>query len=667
MRKIIFVLIVFMSLILHSQEKGIINNANSPHIKFKSIDIKDCKWTEGFWAEKFKVAEEVMVPNMGTILKGDIGGALNNFKIVAGIKEGKHFGTNWHDGDFYKWMEAMSYLYAQNKNPKLIEELDEIITIIGKAQAKDGYISTSTMLKDIERYSNTRQHELYNSGHLLTSACIHYRITGKSNFLEIAIKHADFLYKTFQPQTDELMRFGFNPTQITGLIELYRTTKDKRYLELAQIFIDKKGTRKEITRGTSPNFSGDMNQDRIPFRNQKTAEGHAVLGMYLYAGAADLYAETGEKAILISLDRIWDNVTNKKMYVTGALGQTHHGASSHNDLVHEAFINEYMMHNDNAYNETCANICNAMFNYRMLGITGDAKHTYVMELVLYNSALSGISVDGKNYFYTNPLRRHDKSEIDNNVEFGTRVPYIKCFCCPPNLVRTIAKLSGWAYSLTKNGVAVNLYGGNELNTKMLDGSTLKIVQKSAYPWKGNVKLTIEKSKKQAFDVLLRIPGWATKTKVTVNGKPVAQRVVSGEYLSIHKKWNKGDLINIEFPMDVKLIEGNQYIEEVRNQLAVKRGPVVYCLESADLGSNRKVLDTYIQPNSKFEVRYKPNLLGGLSTIESEVKIRKSNSKEMYSEFVAPTWESLKIQFIPYYAWSNRGVGNMSVWLPIHHN
>ena len=398
---------------------GIIDNSNSPHVKFKSINIGDCQWTDGFWADKFKTAEKVMVPYMGELLTGDVGFALDNFKIAAGLKEGKHKGMKWHDGDFYKWMEASMYVYAQNKDEKILEELDEYIEIIGKAQAPDGYLQTQVQITDLERFGNRQYHEMYNSGHLYTSACIHNRITGKTNFLDIAIKHADHLYKEFMPQPDHLKRFGFNQTQIMGLVELYRTTKDKKYLELAELFINMRG-KSEVRpdKTASYKFIGDMVQERTPLRKAKTAEGHAVLALYFYAGAADVVAETGEKALLDALDRLWSNVVDKKMYVTGAVGQTHHGSSSHVDMIHEGFINEYMMPNLTAYNETCANVCNSMFSYRMLGLHGESKYADVMELVLYNSALSGISVEGKDYFYANPLRvSHDGYDPGNDTEF----------------------------------------------------------------------------------------------------------------------------------------------------------------------------------------------------------------------------------------------------------
>lgn len=656
-----------------AQKNGIINNSNSKNVKLKSIDMGDCHWTEGFWADKFKVAEKSMIPYMRTVLTGDIGHGLNNFKIAAGLKEGEHKGFAWHDGDFYKFMEAECYLYAQNKDKALLTELDGYIAIIAKAQEEDGYIETQIQLnKKADRYENRKYHEMYNSGHLFTAACIHYRTTGQKNFLNLAIKQADLLYTLFMPDSKLMGRFGFNQTQIMGLVELYRTTGEKKYLVLAEKFINNRGKYKVEEVSTTIGYPiGDMVQERTALRKSTEAVGHAVLALYYYAGAADVYAETGEQALIDALDKLWYNVTDQKMYVTGAVGQTHYGASTNRDKIEEGFIDQYMMPNMTAYNETCANVCNSMFSYRMLGLHGESKYADVMELVLYNSALSGINLEGDKYYYSNPLRvikgARDYSKM--NTEFATRQPYLTCFCCPPNLVRTIAKVSGWAYSLSQNGVAVNLYGGNELKTKLEDGSKLELTQETQYPWDGTVKITVNKAKKAAFDMMLRIPNWAVGSKVMVNGKDAGVKVAAGEFAIINRKWKKGDVVTIDFPMDIKFVEGNSRIEEVRNQVAIKRGPVVYCLESADLPKDVKIIDAYIKGDvTALKAEYKADFLGGVSAITGDVLLRKdSPNKHMYHTVTKPKWETYKTTFVPYYAWSNRNGGKeseMSVFLPI---
>ncbi len=670
MKKVLFVaLSIFLVQFSYSQENGIINNSKSPYVKLKSIDMGDCIWTEGFWAERFEVAEKTMVPYMGELLCGETGHALNNFKIAAGEKQGNHKGMRWHDGDFYKYMEAKTYVYAQTGDKKHLAELDEYIRIIAKAQDEDGYLQTQVQLDPkVDRYENRKYHEMYNTGHLLTSACIHYRITGQTNFLDVAVKNADLLCTYFMPDDKHYGRFGFNQTQIMGLVELYRTTGEEKYLKLAEKFVNNRGKYKVEDYATTKGYPiGDMVQERTPLRESEEAVGHAVLALYYYAGAADIYAETGEKALLKALDRLWENVTDKKMYVTGAVGQTHYGASTNRDLIQEGFIDEYMMPNMSAYNETCANICNSMFSYRMLGLHGESKYADIMELVTFNSGLSGISLEGKDYYYANPLRMIDGS-IDYEkmvTEFPVRQPYLECFCCPPNLVRTVAKISGWAYSKSENGITVNLYGGNTLSTTLLDGSKIELCQVTRYPWEGTVNITVDKCKKDAFDIMLRIPEWAAGSKISINGTAAGVDVETGQFAVISREWKKGDVISLEMPMEITFIEGHTRIEEVRNQVAIKRGPIVYCIESPDLPADTKIVDVYLESDTPLTAEFKADFLDGVTVIKGDVLLRKNNNEErMYQTVKKPEFEKYTTQFVPYYSWSNRGHAEMTVFMPI---
>jgi DUF1680 family protein len=652
-------------------KKGIIDNSQSPHVRFKSIGMGDCRWTTGFWADKLKQCEEVMVPYMGSLLKGDIGHGLNNFKIAAGLKDGTHQGFEWHDGDFFKWMEACVYIYALNHDQKIVDELDEIIAVIARAQEDDGYLHTHIQINGIAHFSNRKYHEMYNCGHLFTSACIHHRVTGKTSFLDIAVKNADLLYRLFQPQPKELGRFGFNQSQIMGLVELYRTTRDKRYLELAEIFINNRGKYEVVHDATTVGYPiGDMVQETVPLREETEAAGHAVLALYYYAGAADVAAETGEQALIDALDRLWNSVVTRKMYVTGAIGQTHFGASPRRQLIEEGFTDNYMMPNATAYNETCANIANAMFSHRMLGIKGDSKYADIMELVLHNSAMVGISTDGKNYFYANPLRyingRRDYVNDRDNTESPDREPYIECFCCPPNLVRTIAQSAGWAYSLTENGVAANLYGANKLNTTLADGSAVKLTQKTEFPWDGAVCITVDECKAGAFEILLRIPEWAAGAALRVNGEAVD--AAPGTYAKVSRVWKPGDTIELNLPMDIALIEGHPFIEEVRSQVAVKRGPLLYCIESPDLPENTSILDVTLDGDAPMTLEKRPDLLGGVDVINTEVLLRgRQNTGSMYHKVTHPAFTRQAAQMVPYYAWSNRGTAEMSIFFPVHWN
>lgn len=642
----------------------------SPHLKHAPIPFGDCHWTDGFWAEKLRNCEQDMLPYMGEVLCGDIGHALNNFKVAAGLKEGEHRGMFWHDGDFYKWLEAATYVYARNGDEALIGEVDEHITIIAQAQEPDGYLQTQVQLRpEVDRYENRKYHEMYNTGHLLIAACTHHKVTGRRNFLDVAVRHADLLCTIFKPETKQFGRFGFNQTQIMGLVELYRSTRDRKYLDLAERFINRRGTFAVEHHPTTAGYPiGDMVQERTPLREADEAVGHAVLALYYYAGAADVYAETGEQALVDALDRLWANVTERKMYVTGAVGQTHYGASTNRDKIEEGFIDAYMLPNMTAYNETCANLCNAMFSYRMLGIHGEAKYADVIELVLYNSGLSGISTSGKEYFYANPLRMiegaRNYNDHENATETPEREPYLACFCCPPNLVRTVAKVSGWAYSLTEKGIAVNLYGGNELRTHLAEGGEIALKQETRYPWEGCVRLSVEKTRSAPWELRLRIPGWAAGAKVMVNGKPVDSEVRPGSYLSLTKNWQAGDVVALDFPLEVQLLEGHPRIEEVRNQVAIKRGPVVYCIESPDLPADTSILDVYLPAPQAWEPVYRADFLGGLTTIKGNILLRKHTTDGLYRPVGVPSWKSVSTSFLPYYAWANRGRSEMTVWLPV---
>jgi len=650
--------------------RGITNTSSSPYVKLRSVDINDVKWTQGFWAERFDLCHKVMVPNMWQLLKDpNISHAYTNFLVAAGLQEGEFKGTWWLDGDLYKWLEAACYVYAVTRDEELDSLMDEVIEVIGKAQQKDGYIHTSIIIGHgikclrtgeasfegkTSRFQNLNDHELYNMGHLMTAACIHYRATGKSSFLDIAKKTGDYLYGTFMPREQRLAHFGFNPSNIMGAVELYRTTRDAKYLELAKTFVDMRGSARGGT---------DLNQTRSPLREEKEAVGHAVTANYLYAGAADVCAETGDKTLLSALERIWQNVVFQKMYVTGAVGALHSGVSSANDQVHEAYGREYELPNSTAYNETCANIANAMWNWRMLAITGEARFANILELVLYNSALSGISVDGKHFFYTNVLRRTKETPL-LSWDLPTRQSYLSCFCCPPNIVRTIANVHGWAYSISDKGLWVNLYGGNELETEFPDGGKIKLNQQTDYPWNGLVKIAIKEAVKKQFAVFLRIPDWASGSTVKINGKPFGNRPEAGRYFEVRRTWSAGDVIELDLPMRVRLIEANPFVEELRGQVAIKRGPIVYCLESIDMPEDVKVTEVIIPLDINLKPIFKRDLLGGVTILEGDALAvsREHLADKLYREIQVDDKRPVKINLIPYFAWSNRGESEMTVWM-----
>jgi len=649
------------------KDRGVMNTSTSPYVKLRNVDIDAVKWTNGFWADKFELCHKVMLPNLWGILNDrEVCHAYANFRIAAGLQKGDFKGTFWHDGDFYKSLEAMAYVYAMTKDGKLAALMDEAISVIAKAQREDGYIHTPTLLGyrgQTQPYQNLHNHELYCMGHLMTAACIHYRATGKSSFLDIAKETGDHLYKVFMPRDPKLAHFGFNPSNIMGAVELYRTTGDRKYLDLAKTFVDMRGSGPRAKPGETGGT--DLNQTRVPLRKETEAVGHAVTANYLYSGATDVYAETGEEALLRALERIWRNVTYQKMSVTGAVGAFRNGLSSRRDPVHEAYGREYQLPNRMAYNETCANIANAMWNWRMLAISGDAAFADVMEMVLYNSALSGIGLDGKNFFYSNVLRRWDDKSLFSQ-DLPTRSSYIDSFCCPPNIIRTIASVHAWAYSISDKAVWVNLYGSSVLETELSDGSKLKLTQITNYPWDGKVRITLDSPPKDEFAVMLRIPGWAKGAIVSVNGKRIGDDLAAGKYAEISRRWSVGDRIELDLPLPVQLIEAHPSVEELRNQVAVQRGPIVYCLESPDLPEGVRCSEVVIPSSIKLEPVHKEDLLGGIMVLEGKARVVRQGdwTGRLYRELLRDKPQTIPIRLIPYYAWSNRGLSEMTVWMPL---
>jgi len=665
---LVIVVLIFHS-VLNAQEKALVNTSNSAYSKLQSINMGDVTWTKGFWADRFKVATETMVPNMWAIYNDpNISHAFKNFEIAAGLDTGSHSGPSFHDGDYYKTLEAMASLYASTRNPKLLPMMDKAITVIGKSQRADGYIYTKAMIEHRKTGANNQfqdrlSFEAYNIGHLMTAGCIHYRATGQTTLLDIAKKAGNYLYNFYKTASPTLARNAICPSHYMGVIEMYRTTKDPRYLELAKHLIAIKG---KIDDGT------DDNQDRIPFLQQKKATGHAVRASYLYAGVADLYAETGNDSLLTSLNLMWDDVTQHKMYVTGGLGSLYDGTSpdgtSYNPIevqkIHQAFGRDYQLPNFTAHNETCANIGNVLWNWRMLQITSDAKYADVMELALFNSVLSGISLDGKNFLYTNPLAQSDHLPFKQRWS-KDRVPYIALSnCCPPNIVRTIAEINNYLYSVSEKGLYFNLYGGNELDTKLADGSAIRLKQETNYPWDGNIRIIVQETGVQPYGMFFRIPGWAERAKISVNGKVVATANKAGSYTALNRSWKAGDVIELVLPMEAQLVESNPLVEENRNQVAVQRGPVVYCLESQDF-EGKNIFDAVIPSSIVWKAA--PVVIGGAKVVSLEGDARlieKTDWSNSLYHSISKNTSITPIKLIPYFAWGNRGHSEMSVWLPL---
>lgn len=642
-------------------DRGVVANTRSPYAQLKALDLEEVRWTSGFWAERVQLVRKNTLPVLWEALHHpDNGARFDSFLEVTGqgrrITEPKKLNW-WSDGDVYKTLEAMAFIYALTKDPALDRRMDEMISVFAQAQEPDGYLSTPIKIRGAQRWQNLNHHELYNMGHLMTAACIHHRATGKRTFLDIAVRVGDYLYKTFQPRPPELAHFGFNPSNIMGAVELYRTTGDKKYLDLAGVFASMRGSR--------PGGS-DLNQTRVPLRKETEAVGHAVTANYLYAGAADVYAETGEKALLEALTRIWTDVTTRKMYVTGAVGNLYSGTSKRHDQVHEAYGVEYELPNRLAYTETCANIALAMWNWRLLSLTGEAKYADVVERVLYNSMLSGMGVEGKDFYYNNPLRRYgdELPRVVRPQDSPLRAPHLVCYCCPTNVARTIASLNGWAYTKSGSALWVHLYGGNRLETN-LGGGKLILEQNTEYPWDGVVRFNIQEAPSAELALMLRIPAWAQGAAVQVGGE-APQKATAGAYHALRRRWRSGDRIELRLPMAPRLVQANPYVESARNQVAVMRGPLVYALESPDLPAGVRVSEIALPAGIRLTPRFDRELLGGVTVLEGEARrIPEGDwTATLYRTLRTPQLQAMRVRLIPYYAWANRGMSHMTVWIPV---
>jgi DUF1680 family protein len=666
---------------VHAAGGELVNTSQSPHVRMRNVDLDAVKWTEGFWAEKFKLCREAMLDSVHQgLLDPNNSEHLINFKIQAGMEKGPRRSVAWSDGDCYKWLEAVALVYQVTHDPELDRLMDEWIDIIAKAQAPDGYIATQVGNDTAKRLQMPHIHELYCMGHLLTAACIHHRVTGKDSFLAVARKTGDFLYKEFQPRPPRLVHFPWNPSAYMGLIELYRTTRDKRYLELAQILIDNRGS--SPGGGDHRNGGTDQTQDRVPFREETQAVGHAVCATYLYCGAADLFAETGENALLEALRRIWLNATTRRMYITGAVGSGG-GNSSRGDPLHEAFQADYVLPSRTAYCETCSNIGNAMWNWRMLALTGDAKYADIMERVLYNSMLSAVSADGTKFFYCNPLKWTGEEKGPHKHHTATRWSVHDCYCCPPQVARTVAGLSGWAYSVSNDELWVNLYSGSTLKTRLPNGTEVSLEQKTDYPWDGRISITFSNTPDKPVSLKLRIPGWAEGATIKINGRDSQSETKPGSYATLKRTWSAGDKIELELPLEVRLIEAHPNVVELRNSVAVMRGPVVYCLELPKQQDGERIWNNgvYLPENIRFQSRFDKNLLGGITVLTGRAmnaaeKPRASISSrnadwtnQLYRKFEPRLLSgseigTVDIELIPYFAWANRGISWMEVWIPL---
>ncbi len=639
-----FLIVLFFSgTILFSARSQTNNDYPIRPVPFTSVKV-----TDDFWAPRIKLNHKVTIPiALNQCYKT---GRVDNFKVAGHLKEGK-FCTEFpfDDSDIFKIIEGASYSLQTIPDPVLDARIDSLIYFIGKAQEPDGYLYTTRTIDPAhphewsgkerwERESDS-SHELYNSGHMFEAAVAHFQATGKRSFLDIAIKNADLLVRTFGP--GKLMRSPGHEVVEMGLVKMYRVTGKREYLDLAKFFIDSRGHH-------SPYSRGDYSQDHIPVTDQTEAVGHAVRATYLYSGMADVAAMTGDKLYVQALDRIWNDLVTYKIYLTGGIGA---------QAGHEGFGPKYDLPNLSAYNETCASIGDIYWNYRLFLLHGDSKYFDVLEQTLYNGMISGISLSGDHFFYPNPLESTGKY---------SRSEWFGCACCPSNVCRFIPSVPGYMYGQTDSRLYVNLFIQSKANVLMGNGK-LEIEQTTRYPWDGEVKFSLNPEGTKSFELAVRIPGWLSekplpgdlysfahsperKFVLKVNSKTASYKMENG-YAIISNSWKKGDVLTLSLPMEVRRVEANEKLTADNNRVALMRGPIVYCTEWPDF-KDHQVLNLVLNKSAPLKSEFHPEMLGGIVILKGEAEKPGISGRN----------EKLELAAIPYYSWANRGPGEMQVWL-----
>jgi len=591
-------------------------------VPFTDVTVEDA-----FWAPRIRANREASLPHCFEMCERT--GRLRNFAKAAGRLKGKYEGAHFNDSDVFKIVEGAAYALATHPDAKLQRRLDEAVALIAAAQQPDGYLNTYiTLTRPKERWRHIHpgaRHELYCAGHLIEAGAAHFEVTGKRTLLDVAVKLADHIDSVFGPGK-RLEPPEHQQIEI-GLVRLYRATGEKRYLRLAQFFLDQRGNAEGHT------LYGAYSQDHLPVREQREAVGHAVRMMYQCAAMADVVAEAGDAELLAACRRLWDSATLRKMYITGGVGARHAG---------EAFGADYELPNDTAYAETCAAIGLLFFAHRMALLGRDGKYADVMERVLYNALPASTSLDGRRFFYVNPLASRGTHH---------REPWHGCACCPSNVVRVFPAIGKYIYAVSNDALYVNLYMASRAKTR-LGGVPVRVSQKTGFPWEGEVALTLEPERAATFALLLRIPGWCQGPSLKLNGEAMGKPAVAKGYASIRRTWRAGDRVELTLPMLVRRVAPHPRVAANRGRVALHRGPVVYCLEGADhgIGLRHMALDA----EAALAVEHRPDLLGGVTVIKGTASTRWAGS---------PARRPVPFLAVPYGAWDNRQSGGMLVWPP----
>ncbi len=632
---------------------------STPFCELKSLPLKRVCIEDAFWSPHLETNRIITLPDVYQKCKKT--GRIDAFKL--NWKPGKPNPPHvFWDSDVAKWIEGAAYSLATHPDPKLEKLLTGVVDLIVKAQQPDGYLNVHfTLVEPEKRWANLRDnHELYCAGHLMEAAVAHYEATGKRDFLDAMCRYADHIYLVFGRGKGKRRGYPGHEEIELALMKLYRATGEQRYLDLDRYFVDERG-RKPLyfdiearARGEDPKQYGNYHQADLPVRQQKTADGHAVRAMYLYCAMADVAAETGDKTLLAACKRLWKNVTHRRMYITGGIGSAREG---------ERFTTDYDLPNETAYAETCAAIGLVFWAHRMMQIDPDARYADVMERALYNGVLSGVSLDGSKFFYVNPLTVHPEGfRLMYAAYFGpVRQEWFGTSCCPTNIARMLASMGRYVYSQDKNEIYVHLYIGGSAEIDM-GGQKILLTQKTRYPWKEKVRLTVRPEKPAEFTVAVRIPGWCRAASLKVNGRAVnLARITKKGYAKVKRLWKSGDMIDLTLPMPVERIEANPNVRMNSGKVALQRGPVVYCLEEIDNGPNLSEIS--LPPDAALRAKYDKDLLGGVTIITGKARRRDESSwKEFLYRAEASKMKTVNIQAVPYFAWCNRKPGEMLVWI-----
>ncbi|MHB9130961.1 MAG: glycoside hydrolase family 127 protein [Armatimonadota bacterium] len=620
---------------------------------FRPIPFTRVRITDAFWAPRIQVNRERTLPAEYRQCKDT--GRIDAFRLdwQPGMEHEPH--VFW-DSDVAKWVEAASYSLATHPDPALAALLDEVVSLIVSAQQPDGYLNTHyTTVEPEQRWSNLRDcHELYCAGHLIEAAVAHFQATGQRNMLDAMCRYADYIDSVFGVEPGKQWGYCGHEEIELALVKLYHITGEARYLRLSQYFIDERGRQpyyfdqEAKTRGENPvmSYMGryEYCQAHHPVREQTAVVGHAVRAMYLYSAMADLAGELDDDGLRRAGERLWEDLCLQKMYLTGGIGPSKHN---------EGFTTAYDLPNDTAYAETCAAIGLVFWNHRLLQLDCDSRYADVMERALYNGVISGVSLDGEKFFYVNPL-----------ASDGThhRQDWFGCSCCPTNIVRLLASLGEYAYSESNDGVAIHLYLQGEADCRLPDGTRLTLAQQTNYPWDGQVRVTIGLDAPADFTLRLRIPGWCRHYTATINGLPAGGTIEKG-YLCLNRHWKPDDTVTMEFPITTERIAAHPRVQQDRTRVALQRGPLVYCLEGVD--NEAPVHQIILPDDTLFVTRFNPDLLGGVVVIEGDALAidAKSWRGALYQPAELTTTRPIRFRAIPYYAWDNRGPGEMVVWLP----